>query len=108
VTNAKIDDINMSQVTMTDVMSDDDDCDSEGSGAELRPQLDDEARLEEETTIDLSGEDAVPNGEGGPQVEALAAASTPRAYQLEMLEEPTMQYYCCCKLSAARRKLLLP
>lgn len=86
---AKIDDITMSEfeITMT-TMSDDDDYDSESGGAELTPHhVHDEVRPNEEMTIDLSGEDAVHNGKGEPRVEALAASSSPRAYQLEMLEE---------------------
>jgi hypothetical protein len=83
VRKAKIDCITVSEfeATITDAMSDNDDYDSESSGAEL------EVRPTEETTIDLSGENAGLNGEGELRVKALVASSTPRAYQLEMLEE---------------------
>jgi hypothetical protein len=90
VRKAKIDCITVSEfeATITDAMSDNDYYDSESSGAELAPQqLDDEVRPTEETTIDLSGENAGLNGEGELRVKALVASSTPRAYQLEMLEE---------------------
>jgi len=108
VRKAKIDYITVSEfeVTITDAMSDNDDCDSESSGAELVPQqLDDDVRTTEETTIDLSRENAGLNGEG---VKALVASSTSRAYQLEMLEEslrrniivavccPSRGGYSCC------------
>jgi hypothetical protein len=80
----------MSEVTMTDAMSDEDDYDSESlsssSGAEFAPRLEDEQRRHKETTIDLSGDDAAP-GKSEPQIEALTASFSPRAYQLEMLEE---------------------
>jgi hypothetical protein len=87
---AKIIDITMSEseVTMTDAMSSDDDCDSDSTGgAELAPQLDDKVQSHHEMTIDLSGEDKASNGKEESQIEALVASSTPRAYQLEMLEE---------------------
>lgn len=69
-------------------MSEEDDCNSEdlSSSAELPPQLDDKQQPHKETTIDLSGDDAAP-GKADPQIEALTASFTPRAYQLEMLEE---------------------
>jgi hypothetical protein len=72
---------------MTSAMRDDNDCDSESSGAELGPHQPDYEVRPEEVTVNLSGENAVSKGEGEPLVEALAASSTPRAYQLEMLEE---------------------
>jgi hypothetical protein len=80
VRKAKVDDITMSEfdITMIDTMSDDDGG-LESSSAELAPL--DEVRPKEETTIDVSGEDAE------LRVGALVASSTPRAYQLEMLEE---------------------
>jgi hypothetical protein len=76
-----------SKVTMTDAMSDDDMYESESSGVAMAPQLDDDIQAQHETTIDLSGEDKASSGGGRPQLEALGPTSTPRAYQLEMLEE---------------------
>lgn len=77
-----------SEVTMTDAMSDDGTCDSESIGrAELAPQIGDDLHPHHETTIDLSGEDKVPGREEEPQLAALAMSSSPRSYQIEMLEE---------------------
>ncbi len=77
-----------SKITMTGATSDDDTCNSESSSlGELAPQPDDAVRTHHETTIDLSRDDDLRNSVGEPQLEALVASSTPRAYQLEMLEE---------------------
>lgn len=89
MSKTKIDAIKMSEVSMTNAMIDDDNCDSGSRSStieELPPQLDKEQLPYSETTIDLSGDDAA-LGNKEPQIEALIASFTPRAYQLEMLEE---------------------
>jgi hypothetical protein len=96
----------MSEVEMTDV---DDDCDSQSksSGAELSPQqLNDEVRQQEETTIDLS-RDGVSRDDEELHVEALVASSTPRAYQLEMLEE-SLQHNIIVAVSVSLQKAYTP
>jgi hypothetical protein len=107
---AKIIDITMSEseITMTDAMSSDDGCDSDSNGgAELAPQLDDKVQLHHEMTIDLSGEDKASNGKEESQIEALVASSTPRAYQLEMLEESLRRNIIVAVSCLGQKRLLV-